>query len=193
MTAYKKLCLNISNEFPHLKQEDIVKVIDEVKRAYGGHFHGKLFSSIMKDIRTVVLCQHPDKLRSVKQSKPVFTEMNALKKEKTPPSGKKAESTWQQCSSASGTSFKVRQGLEEECSICLVEFSAEMSYILDCGHNFHKQCIDRWVKDQGERTCPICRTIVLMREEFPHLRDTASPVQHLDKDFPYLSPPSARQ
>ena len=40
---------------------------------------------------------------------------------------------------------------------------------------FHFQCIDKWVKDQGERTCPICRNIVLMSEDFPPLSADGPP------------------
>lgn len=59
------------------------------------------------------------------------------------------------------------------------------------------QCIDNWVKDQGERTCPICRSIVLMSEDFPRLGmdvppsagAAAPPVEAFscrDEDFPRL-------
>ena len=44
-------------------REDIYRVIDEVKQSYGGHFHGKLFSGIMKDIQTVVLRDFSRSLR----------------------------------------------------------------------------------------------------------------------------------
>ncbi|KAL8589206.1 hypothetical protein ACOMHN_017008 [Nucella lapillus] len=176
MTAYRKLCLYIAHEFPHLKQEEMVEVIEGVKQTHGGHFNGKLFSDILTDIRTAILQQCPDRLRSVK-----------------------SEATWQQCSTVSDTSFKA---VEEECSICLVEFSSSSSsssssshfpYILDCGHRFHKQCIERWVKAQGERTCPMCRTMVLMCEEFPHLgrptQPTLQAASQFDK-FPHLGRPT---
>ena len=46
-----------------LFREDINAVIEEVKHMYGGHFHGKLFSEITKDIRAVILRDLPGRLR----------------------------------------------------------------------------------------------------------------------------------
>lgn len=45
---------------------------------------------------------------------------------------------------------------EEQCSICLMEFkSGETIRTLPCIHNFHKDCIDQWLK--REKYCPLCK------------------------------------
>mmetsp|Transcript_836 Transcript_836/g.2454 ORF Transcript_836/g.2454 Transcript_836/m.2454 type:complete len:523 (-) Transcript_836:89-1657(-) len=57
---------------------------------------------------------------------------------------------------------------QKMCPICLEEFSlqdvakgTEVTTNLDCGHRFHKACIDRWLRNQASNsTCPLCRATV---------------------------------
>ncbi|KAF7820452.1 RING-H2 finger protein ATL70-like [Senna tora] len=44
------------------------------------------------------------------------------------------------------------------CSICLDDYkeSDVLRKLLDCGHLYHLECIDSWLK--SHRTCPLCRT-----------------------------------
>jgi hypothetical protein len=46
-----------------------------------------------------------------------------------------------------GLHFTASAASEEDvaCSICLCEFDGEDGVTLDCGHLFHKDCIDQWV------------------------------------------------
>ncbi|KAG5361312.1 Receptor-like proteiny region, transmembrane domain- and RING domain-containing protein 1 [Yarrowia sp. C11] len=46
----------------------------------------------------------------------------------------------------------------DECIICLEEFTVGESRVmqLPCGHDFHEDCIQRWLTTQ-QRTCPICK------------------------------------
>ena len=62
-------------------------------------------------------------------------------------------------------SFTSAEGTELEeaedkkcCSICLNDYeeSEVVRVIPDCGHMFHKDCIDEWLRLHP--TCPICRT-----------------------------------
>ena len=47
-------------------------------------------------------------------------------------------------------------GGELDCSICLEEVKKnEIVRIFKCKHGFHKDCVDRWLKDEG--ICPCCR------------------------------------
>ena len=46
---------------------------------------------------------------------------------------------------------------EIECTICLSTFEEGQSIrTIMCLHQFHKDCIDPWLKKEG--TCPICKT-----------------------------------
>lgn len=45
----------------------------------------------------------------------------------------------------------------QECTICLNDFKAKQHIRkLDCEHEFHKRCIDRWLL-KGNACCPMCR------------------------------------
>ena len=43
----------------------------------------------------------------------------------------------------------------EECSICFEEITNNNLKTLNCGHIFHKNCIDSWLKINP--ICPYCR------------------------------------
>ncbi|KAL8244641.1 hypothetical protein R6Q59_010899 [Mikania micrantha] len=46
---------------------------------------------------------------------------------------------------------------EPQCNICLVEYEdGDEVRILPCHHEFHKSCIDQWLKNV-HRICPVCR------------------------------------
>lgn len=51
---------------------------------------------------------------------------------------------------------KVEVEGEEICVICQMEFEAgEACHALQCGHWYHKDCIDKWVRHGS--FCPVCR------------------------------------
>ncbi len=46
--------------------------------------------------------------------------------------------------------------LNELCAICHCNYTInEYKRTLDCNHNFHKKCIDKWLK--MNLNCPLCR------------------------------------
>lgn len=48
----------------------------------------------------------------------------------------------------------------ETCTICLETFKKnDIISILNCNHRYHHDCIKRWT--EKERTCPLCRVILL--------------------------------
>jgi len=52
----------------------------------------------------------------------------------------------------------------KNCVICLEDFEeGSKAKKLGCGHYFHPECIDRWLKISG--TCPMCKEVVGRREE----------------------------
>lgn len=50
------------------------------------------------------------------------------------------------------------RGMEShECTVCLSDFKPKQHIRkLDCEHEFHKRCIDKWLL-KGNACCPICR------------------------------------
>ena len=51
---------------------------------------------------------------------------------------------------------------EETCTICCADIEeGDKIYKLNCGHTFHKACIDPWLKKSSE--CPNCRCDVFAK------------------------------
>ncbi|KAK8626359.1 hypothetical protein V6N13_134008 [Hibiscus sabdariffa] len=51
-----------------------------------------------------------------------------------------------------------------QCYICLVEYEeGDSMRILPCNHEFHRTCIDKWLKDI-HRVCPLCRGDICRRD-----------------------------
>ncbi|XP_036603868.1 E3 ubiquitin-protein ligase TTC3 [Trichosurus vulpecula] len=62
---------------------------------------------------------------------------------------------------------------DDPCIICYEDLDQEHVCEMDCGHQFHKWCIEQWLKEQS--TCPTCREYVLLAEEFPALSGSGRP------------------
>ena len=44
-----------------------------------------------------------------------------------------------------------------ECIICLEPMVMnDKVKILDCGHMYHYDCINKWIEKKGEINCPLC-------------------------------------
>ncbi|XP_059663060.1 uncharacterized protein LOC132308830 isoform X2 [Cornus florida] len=65
---------------------------------------------------------------------------------------------------------KLQKHLNEEsaqCYICLVEYEEGDSLrILPCHHEFHRTCIDKWLKEI-HRVCPLCRGNICRSDSLP--------------------------
>lgn len=50
--------------------------------------------------------------------------------------------------------------MNKDCSICMDDIKFKKEYIrkLNCGHYFHKKCIDTWLTNS--LSCPMCRSII---------------------------------
>ncbi|XP_039015788.1 probable E3 ubiquitin-protein ligase HIP1 [Hibiscus syriacus] len=54
-------------------------------------------------------------------------------------------------------SHKLHNDEAAQCYICLVEYEeGDSMRILPCNHEFHRTCIDKWLKEI-HRVCPLCR------------------------------------
>ncbi|KAK7360560.1 hypothetical protein VNO77_02566 [Canavalia gladiata] len=55
----------------------------------------------------------------------------------------------------------------EQCYICLVEYEdGDSMRILPCHHEFHRTCIDKWLKEI-HRVCPLCRGDICISDSPP--------------------------
>jgi hypothetical protein len=47
---------------------------------------------------------------------------------------------------------------DNQCSVCLLNMTDNNTRRLECGHTFHRRCVDRWkMTCTGSPTCPMCR------------------------------------
>lgn len=77
-----------------------------------------------------------------------------------------AQSTSKSTTSGNETSQECK-----DCTICLCEYqNNDLLRLLPCSHEFHANCIDRWLK--SHRTCPICRIEVSVKRQYGKKRKT---------------------
>ncbi|XVF53071.1 hypothetical protein PTKIN_Ptkin05aG0070100 [Pterospermum kingtungense] len=77
-----------------------------------------------------------------------------------------------------GESCQLPRPKDNSCSICLSEYKAKdkIRTITDCGHYFHDDCIDEWLKRNA--ACPICRNKLDQESTFtthPKLSSSSPP------------------
>ncbi|GLT89056.1 hypothetical protein SLE2022_070590 [Rubroshorea leprosula] len=93
-------------------------------------------------------------------------EINALPVHKYKVSAPQSDSSMQQASSSASPQTKQNhsntvesmKGSEDEltCSVCLEQVNVgDLVRSLPCLHQFHANCIDPWLRQQG--TCPVCK------------------------------------
>eukprot|EP00485_Elphidium_margaritaceum_P001319 CAMPEP_0202701082 /NCGR_PEP_ID=MMETSP1385-20130828/14175_1 /ASSEMBLY_ACC=CAM_ASM_000861 /TAXON_ID=933848 /ORGANISM="Elphidium margaritaceum" /LENGTH=447 /DNA_ID=CAMNT_0049358403 /DNA_START=169 /DNA_END=1512 /DNA_ORIENTATION=+ len=58
--------------------------------------------------------------------------------------------------------------MQKECSICLEELREHEVYRINCGHHFHRTCIERHIEHSGAKqqtaVCPLCRQSIKYAE-----------------------------
>ena len=52
---------------------------------------------------------------------------------------------------------------EDECSICYIEYNKDdnIRKLLVCDHKYHMECINKWITEYNNHTCPLCRSNIL--------------------------------
>lgn len=58
--------------------------------------------------------------------------------------------------------------LEDCCTVCLSDFKSpdKIRQLPNCRHVFHHRCLDPWIVDCRNMTCPICRDRFLPAENY---------------------------
>jgi len=63
------------------------------------------------------------------------------------------------------TSDIENQNFKSECTICLSDISTSRESVkLDCGHEFHTNCLKKWCIRKNK--CPLCRAELIDKSEF---------------------------
>ncbi|KAH7121192.1 hypothetical protein B0J11DRAFT_438567 [Dendryphion nanum] len=74
---------------------------------------------------------------------------------------------------------------DQRCLVCLCDFEAteEARKLVNCGHFFHKECIDQWLTT-GRNSCPLCRGEGV--KENPSETPQATPTDFADSGPPQM-------
>uniref|UniRef100_A0A453CKQ7 RING-type domain-containing protein n=1 Tax=Aegilops tauschii subsp. strangulata TaxID=200361 RepID=A0A453CKQ7_AEGTS len=78
--------------------------------------------------------------------------------------------------------------VDGDCAVCLSGIGGgdEVRRLSNCRHAFHRGCLDRWM-EHDQRTCPLCRALLIPDEMAGALWATAAGVPDAsDFDFFYL-------
>lgn len=84
-----------------------------------------------------------------------------------------------------------------KCSVCMTETNTAVqdqdsqAVETQCGHVFHKLCLDKWVNESGMKasnTCPSCRTVLCSPRERLHASVEASAMNGSDEEQLLSSP-----
>ena len=70
-----------------------------------------------------------------------------------------------------------------QCSICLADVGLSTNkYVLSCKHEFHPDCIFRWMKQS--KKCPVCRQsdVYLQGQVFPVSEEQSIVIEGIDED-----------
>ena len=62
------------------------------------------------------------------------------------------------CKSSSVKDFDFCFNHSPNCSICFEKLVSKDTQIIHCGHEFHNDCIDKWL--EKENSCPLCRGLI---------------------------------
>ncbi|XP_041367569.1 putative GPI-anchored protein pfl2 isoform X2 [Gigantopelta aegis] len=139
---YEKLVLLLQSKFPQLSRTDAIDVILKIRNERG----------VLSGLTVNTIVEMTTRIISTKEFvRPARTPtINTMLKQ---------------------YSKVVVKSADEEgdvCPICCDELVTSEVNKLDCGHEFHLTCIRKWLLGH-ERTCPTCRRIALLPEEFPRL------------------------
>ncbi|XP_046566144.1 uncharacterized protein LOC124274812 [Haliotis rubra] len=167
---FEKLVEHLTGHFPFLSRPEVIELVTSIRSQRGG-LTGMKLNDIVDVGRGIVHKKMMAKLEH--ESVPKVTTAPAQKGSNiynTLEFQKYYETTRKQLPHRPAiTSPGDSVNDEDVCPICFEDFSVAKKQRLDCGHEFHIQCIREWVLGH-ERTCPTCRRYTLFQEEFPRLK-----------------------
>ena len=82
----------------------------------------------------------------------------------------------------SGVQFIAMTEPRDECPICLQILARMCNKATSCGHVFHKDCLDRWLRPPRS-TCPTCRREIVSEGDEGAASGAGSEEESDDPDF----------
>lgn len=150
LTMFERLVRNVQETFPDYSSRQIQRIIGELRRENGGSLSSFNYEALAESIVNRIIDQEGDKTSH--QQADILHRVESV-------------------SNRRGRGMRPSSPTELTCTIC--HDSTEPSCgqeirVLDCGHRFHEDCIQSWLK--VNQTCPNCRSHSLLEEDFPSLR-----------------------
>ncbi|XP_014111143.1 PREDICTED: E3 ubiquitin-protein ligase TTC3 isoform X1 [Pseudopodoces humilis] len=172
--------------FPNYSSSDLVAFIRDVQRRNGNTMAGLSPDEIFSRVTSFILDQQlkapapagraVHSLGPAARSQDVPAEGIGPRAAPTPKNSSSKNPSqpnlqpWRNAGAAPKAKWRKKDDAasgEDPCAICHDELSRDCCE-LECGHHFHRKCIQRWLK-QHSSTCPICRVHALLPEDFPEL------------------------
>merc|ERR1711939_1110904 len=73
--------------------------------------------------------------------------------EKQPAAAKKKRTI--PCPGATRSTTTTKPSAPDTCAVCLADVDVPAERVLECGHSFHMECIEKWLTKNPQ--CPVCR------------------------------------
>ncbi|XP_028902372.1 E3 ubiquitin-protein ligase TTC3 isoform X1 [Ornithorhynchus anatinus] len=190
---FEAIFRNLAMIFPNYSSSEFLSFIKEVQAKNRGTLSGLTSDEITRRVTDLIL-DEPSKNKAGKDRAAVFVANDPGRRSsegsvlvsgtsKTRPVSSKSPShpprgqPWVIVGGPTKTKWQKSKepttSDEDPCIICHDELNQGVLCKLECGHQFHKQCIDPWLKEQN--TCPTCRKHILLPEDFPALSSGRKP------------------
>ncbi|GFO30001.1 hypothetical protein PoB_005650600 [Plakobranchus ocellatus] len=142
----------------------IQKIIEDLRREHGGSLTSFSFETLARSVAESIMNAAEEKAKNKMGAMPLS--------HKLPQHAEIGQRGRGPRRGGGGGAAKADGPPEMTCTICHEETGPDSSPALirrlDCGHQFHEDCIQSWL--QVNQTCPNCRSHSLLEEDFPSLR-----------------------
>uniref|UniRef100_A0A8C5G3G8 RING-type E3 ubiquitin transferase n=1 Tax=Gouania willdenowi TaxID=441366 RepID=A0A8C5G3G8_GOUWI len=140
-TVFNRAVEKLNTMFPDYSRSDLMGFIQELRSSSGGSLSSMALPDVVNGVTQLILDHQ------------VGSCLVSLSASRT------QTSEYKHC--------VLQLNEEDPCIICHEEMTSVDTCVLECRHSFHNECIRSWLREQS--TCPTCRTLALLPEEFPAL------------------------
>lgn len=159
-TLFDKIIHDLRDIFPHYKNAELTNFIKDFRGLNNGTLAGLSHEDIVSRVTEYIL-----DLQAKNPGPPSLTP--AVVPQQASPQPKQPWKIVQGAKNKWQNPNDMELSNEDPCIICHDELKQFPMHQLDCGHCFHKHCIQTWLNTQS--TCPTCREHALLPDDFPAL------------------------
>ncbi|XP_028322024.1 E3 ubiquitin-protein ligase TTC3 [Gouania willdenowi] len=158
-TVFNRAVEKLNTMFPDYSRSDLMGFIQELRSSSGGSLSSMALPDVVNGVTQLIL-DHQERLSTAGPH--TLGRMSPAQRAKHP----LAPPVWQAVGQQRSMDTSALNE-EDPCIICHEEMTSVDTCVLECRHSFHNECIRSWLREQS--TCPTCRTLALLPEEFPAL------------------------